>query len=144
MRIGRRIFLPSLCAAFVTDAATPALPTTGSEFCVQKFLIPEYPNIARKLFIQGEVTAKVHILGNGSVESVAATGGHKLLQGSVEWALKRWEFRVPDQSETDLTLTFAFVLDKDESEACIFQVSGVFPSRFEIRINYGPRMESDR
>lgn|SRR5690242_4316006 len=143
MKIGRRAFLPSVCAALVTDAAASSPLTTGSEVCVHRFVMPDYPNIARKLSIQGEVSATVHILGNGTVESVALTGGHKLLQGSVDSALKQWEFRVPDHNETDLEMTFAFVLDNNESEACIFQVSGVFPSRFEIKINYGPHIESD-
>ncbi|HKV26335.1 MAG TPA: TonB family protein [Candidatus Acidoferrum sp.] len=105
--------------------------------------MPEYPNLARKLSIQGEVTAKVHILGNGTVESVALTNGHKLLQGSVDLALKQWEFRVPDQNEAELEIIFAFILDNNESEACDFRVSGVFPNRFEIRINHGPRMQSE-
>lgn len=143
MRIQRRLFLPSLCAGLITDVGVPPA-LLDSRICVRKFLIPSYPNIARKLFHQGEVFATVHVLGNGTVESVLTTGGPQSLRESVESAVMRWEFVVPDQNETELKITFAFVLDDNESEACIFQVSGVLPNRFEIRINYGPHMKSNQ
>jgi TonB family protein len=117
------------------------VPASASGPYVQKFLMPPYPNIARKLYIQGEVSATVRVLGNGTVESVTASSGPKPLKESVEEALKQWTFVVPDQQETDLRITFSFVLEENESDACIFQVSGVLPNHFEIKINYGPHMK---
>src|SRR4029077_1220416 len=143
MKLKRRLFLlfPSLSPAFVKDVALSCSPANAPGPCVRNFIITPYPNIARKIFMQGDVTAKVHVLGNGIVDSVVASGGHKPLQESVEWAVKQWEFLVSDERDSDLNIAFSFLLDENEAEACIFQVSGSLPSRVEIRINYGPHMK---
>jgi|HubBroStandDraft_1064217.scaffolds.fasta_scaffold103127_2 hypothetical protein len=144
MRIERRSFISSLWAAIVSPAAASEIPDATSKLCVRKFLMPPYPNVVRKLYIQGEVSAQVRVLGNGTVQSVTALGGPQPLRESVEWALKQWEFVVPDHQEADLNMTFSFILEENESEACIFQVSGALPNRFEIKMNYGPHMKSNR
>jgi Gram-negative bacterial TonB protein C-terminal len=138
MNILRRSFIPSLCAALL---AKPSGAEVLTPIYVRKFLMPTYPNIVRKLYIQGDVSAKVGVLGNGIVQTVAAVSGPEPLRESVEYALKRWEFVVPSREQVDLQITFSFILDENQSDACIFQISGSLPDRFEIRVNYGPHMK---
>jgi hypothetical protein len=140
MRMQRRSFFPAIWAALYGYAA-PLLGAAPPQLFVRKFLMPSYPNVARKLFVQGEVSVRLHVRGNGVVESASALSGPQPLRDSVEWALKQWEFVVPDGRENDLVILFAFILDENETDACIFKVSGVLPSHFEIRLNYGPHMK---
>jgi hypothetical protein len=139
MRIRRRIFLPSLFAGLLTAPreARPSPVLLG----VHKFKIPEYPNIFRKMFVQGNVSARAHVLGNGIVASVSVLSGPEQLHGPVIDALKEWVFVSADKGESDIDIMFAFVLEENKSDVCLFQVSGTVPSRIEIRVNYGTRME---
>ncbi len=55
-------------------------------------VIPEYPNIARIMHIQGSVRIDVLIEPNGKVKSFDAKGGHPVLVESAEDALRRWKW----------------------------------------------------
>jgi Gram-negative bacterial TonB protein C-terminal len=139
MKIRRRIFLPSLFAGLLTTPreARPSPVVLG----VHKFKIPEYPNIFRKMYVQGSVSARAHVLGNGTVDSVSILSGPEQLHGTVIDALKEWVFVAVNQDESDVDITFAFILEENKSDICLFQVSGTVPNRIEIRANYGTRME---
>jgi hypothetical protein len=139
MRIQRRKFLPSLFAGLLTGLREARRSPTV--LGLHKFKIPEYPNIFRKMFVQGNVSARAHVLGNGTVDFVSVLSGPKQLHGPVVDALKEWVFVVINQNETDVDITFAFILDENKSDICRFEVSGTVPERVEIRVNYGTRME---
>jgi len=136
----RRSFFPTLWVA-LCGSAVPAIASAPHELYIKRFIMPSYPNIVRKQFVQGDVSVRLRVQANGSVESATALSGPEPLRESVESALKEWEFVVPDGQETEIVILFAFILDENETDACIFKVSGVVPSRFEIRINYGPHMK---
>lgn len=55
-------------------------------------VIPEYPNIARVMHIQGSVRIDVLIEPNGKVKSFNAKGGHPVLVESAEDALRHWKW----------------------------------------------------
>jgi TonB family protein len=82
--------LPCVCSA--QDA------TDANRKVVTK-VIPEYPNLARAMNIQGNVRADVLVEPNGKVKSVQVKGGHPLLVQSAQDALRQWKWE-PQSRET--------------------------------------------
>lgn len=62
-------------------------------------VIPEYPNIARAMHIQGSVRIDVLVEPSGKVRSFDAKGGHPVLVQSAEDALRHWKWE-PGARET--------------------------------------------
>ena len=62
-------------------------------------VLPQYPNLARSMNIQGTVRADVTVSPNGKVKSVAVKGGHPLLGQSAQEALQQWKWE-PTAHET--------------------------------------------
>jgi TonB family protein len=69
-----------------------AQEATGADRKVLTKVIPEYPNVARVMHIQGSVRIDVLIEPNGKVKSFDAKGGHPVLVQSAEDALRRWKW----------------------------------------------------
>jgi TonB family protein len=55
-------------------------------------VVPQYPNIARSMKIQGIVRADVLVAPNGKVTSIEVKGGHPLLAQSAQDALRQWKW----------------------------------------------------
>jgi TonB family protein len=53
---------------------------------------PEYPEMARRMNIEGTVKLAVVVAPNGSVKSSRAVGGHPLLVNAAVNAMKQWKF----------------------------------------------------
>jgi len=53
---------------------------------------PDYPELARRSNIGGRVRLVVVVAPNGSVKSTKALGGHPLLIGAAQDAVKKWKF----------------------------------------------------
>jgi TonB family protein len=70
-------------------------------------VIPEYPNIARAMHIQGSVRIDVLIEPNGKVKSFDAKGGHPVLVQSAEDALRHWKWE-PASQETHQLIELRF------------------------------------
>ena len=68
---------------------------------------PEYPEIARRMNINGIVRVEIVIAADGTVKSAKVLGGHPLLADSVQRALKRWKY-APAPADTTLQLEFRF------------------------------------
>lgn len=68
---------------------------------------PEYPEIARRMNINGTVKVEVVIAADGSILSTKVLGGHPILADSVQRALKKWKY-APGASETTIQLEFKF------------------------------------
>jgi TonB family protein len=70
---------------------------------------PQYPNLARKMRIQGSVKADVLVAPNGSVKSVEIKGGHPLLVQSAQDALHDWKWEpAPHETHEVIELRFSF------------------------------------
>ena len=67
---------------------------------------PGYPEIARKMHLQGAVRVEVTIAADGAVKSVTTLGGNPILAQSVEDAVKQWKYE-RGRGETR-TLEFKF------------------------------------
>ncbi len=87
----------ALCAAHA--AADTRKPVANPD--------PEYPEIARRMNLNGIVKVEIVIAPDGTIKSAKVLGGHPLLAEAVQRALKKWKY-APGPSETTLELEFKF------------------------------------
>jgi TonB family protein len=71
---------------------------------------PTYPELAKKMNVQGTVKIEVMVAANGSVKSAKALGGHPLLIDAAVNAAKQMKFD-PASSETREEIPFNFTLN---------------------------------
>jgi TonB family protein len=70
-------------------------------------VVPQYPNLARAMRIQGNVRADVLVAPDGKVKSVEVKGGHPLLAQSAQDALRQWKWE-PASHETHESVELKF------------------------------------
>jgi TonB family protein len=68
---------------------------------------PVYPDIARKMKLNGIVRVQVVVSANGSVKETKVIGGHPILVTAAVDAVKKWKFE-PANSESTGTLEIEF------------------------------------
>ena len=68
---------------------------------------PEYPDIARRMNINGTVKVELVIAADGTIKSAKVLGGHPLLADAVQKALKKWKY-APGAGETTIQVDFKF------------------------------------
>ena len=68
---------------------------------------PVYPEVARKMHLEGVVKVQVKIGTDGRIKETSVIGGHPLLVSSVEDTLKSWKY-APAGGETTTLLQFHF------------------------------------
>jgi TonB family protein len=68
---------------------------------------PEYPEIARRMNLNGSVRVEIVIAADGTIKSAKVLGGHPILAEAVQRALKKWKYP-PGAAETTLQLDFRF------------------------------------
>ncbi len=74
---------------------------------VKSKVSPTYPELAKHANISGTVKLEATIAPNGSVKSVKVLGGHPLLAGAAEDAMKRWKYEA-GAGETTAVVEFHF------------------------------------
>ncbi len=80
---------------------------SSSDRKIKQKVAPAYPELAKHANITGTVKLEATILPNGSVKSVKLIGGHPLLAGAAEDALRKWRYE-PATSETTTLVEFHF------------------------------------
>lgn len=68
---------------------------------------PEYPEIARRMNLNGTVRVELVIAADGTIKSAKVMGGHPVLADAVQKALKKWKY-APGTAETTMQLEFKF------------------------------------
>jgi len=63
---------------------------------------PTYPELARRINVKGTVKLMVTVGANGSVKSTKVVGGHPLLVGASEDAVRRWKFEPATEESTGI------------------------------------------
>jgi TonB family protein len=91
-----------LCGNFASAQET----SEGTRKVVTK-VMPQIPNLARSLHLQGNVRADVLVAANGKVKSVEVKGGHPLLGQAAQNALSRWTW-APAAHETHESVELRF------------------------------------
>jgi TonB family protein len=68
---------------------------------------PEYPELARKMNIAGNVKIEVVVAPNGTVKEAHVVGGHPVLASAAVDAAKKWRFE-PSTTESTGVIDFKF------------------------------------
>jgi TonB family protein len=68
---------------------------------------PTYPDLARRMNVNGKVKIEVVIAPDGHVKTTRVVGGHPLLVQTCQDALKEWKF-VASSEETTQMVEFEF------------------------------------
>lgn len=68
---------------------------------------PAYPELAKRTNISGTVKIEVTIAPSGSIKSTKVIGGHPLLVGAAEEALRKWKYEA-GSSDTTTVIEFHF------------------------------------
>ena len=71
---------------------------------------PTYPELARRMAVKGTVKLMVTVGTNGKVKSTKVVGGHPVLVGASEDAIRRWKFE-PASDEVTGIVEFTFQAD---------------------------------
>ena len=92
---------------FVATQQASAQSTESGDRKVKVRVSPIYPELARHTQISGTVKLEAVVAASGTVKSVKVIGGHPLLAGAAEDALKKWKYE-PGTSETTTVVEFKF------------------------------------
>jgi TonB family protein len=69
---------------------------------------PNYPDVARRMNIQGTVKIAAEVRANGSVKSTRVLGGSPVLAEAARDAVSRWKFALGQNETTEVVqITFA-------------------------------------
>ncbi len=71
---------------------------------------PTYPELARRMAVKGTVKLMVTVGTNGKVKTTKVVGGHPVLVGASEDAIRRWKFE-PAAEESTGIVEFTFQAD---------------------------------
>ena len=81
-------------------------PASGRK--VTAHVAPAYPELARKMHVQGTVRIEAVVRPNGTVRSTRVLGGNPVLIESASDAVKQWKFEpAPSETTEVVQLTFA-------------------------------------
>jgi TonB family protein len=69
---------------------------------------PEYPELARRLHIEGTAKVLITVSADGKVEKVKELGGNPVLLDALIRAVKKWRYE-PAESEAVIEVKFNFV-----------------------------------
>jgi TonB family protein len=94
------IILLTVTGSFVPAANAQAGEISGSRKVVSK-IMPAYPEMARKLNLNGAVKLVVVVAPNGSVKSIHVLGGNPLLALSAQEAVRGWKWEKNDHETSE-------------------------------------------
>lgn len=82
-------------------------PLSASTRKVTERVAPTYPELAKRMGIQGAVKVEVVVKPNGTVKTTRVLGGSPVLVDAAVDAVKKWKFQTT-QSETTEVVQIAF------------------------------------
>lgn len=86
-----------------------------SEFGLRKLRVPDYPFVARKARIQGDVQLEVTVQSNGKILSVDSSSGPEILASYAKINVMEWVY-TPLPSSEKVTITYTYRLESPETE----------------------------
>jgi TonB family protein len=93
MRLRNLVVLSvGLALLFASAGKTQAQTSSDSNRRIVRKLVPNYPEIARKMNLTGTVRVMATVAPDGTVRSVEAVGGSPLLIKASEDSLYKWKF----------------------------------------------------
>jgi protein TonB len=98
----RTRLLLAVLLAFHAVPALMAAQDSGHERKVITKVSPLYPDLARKMQLQGVVKLEVLVAPDGTVKNVKVIGGSPLLVSAAESAIRKWRFAPADAQTSEL------------------------------------------
>ena len=74
---------------------------------VKRRVLPEYPDVAKRMNLTGKVKFEIVIAPDGHVRTVRVLGGHPVLLQAAESAVRDWKFAT-NSAETTQTVEIEF------------------------------------
>ena len=101
-------FSQALLALFLVVCFVLPLPGHGedAERKLKYRVQPVYPELARKMNLEGTVKVKVQITPQGTVKDAQVLGGHPVLADAAVNAVKQWKYE--PGAEATVTVEFNF------------------------------------
>jgi TonB family protein len=101
-----------LTALLLALAATSTVLADGQDTPEQRKIVskvaPQYPELARRMQLQGKVKLEVVVAPNGTVKSTKVVGGNPVLVAAAETAIKKWRFE-PAGAQTSQLVELTFI-----------------------------------
>ncbi len=131
----KRTLLPIAFVLILTSCAAYAAPVqVVPDVFVTSFRMDAYPPLARQEKVEGDVTAVVHLNGDGSVAAITDINGPDLLRGEVDM-LKTWDFIVPDRRPRQLAVILRYALKGEARKDASTLIKASLPYLIEITTN---------
>jgi TonB family protein len=90
----------------VQAQSATAAPASGRK--VTSRVAPNYPDLAKKMHLQGTVKIEATVRPNGTVRATKVLGGNPVLMESASDAVKQWKFEsTPGETNEVVQITFA-------------------------------------
>lgn len=89
-------------------ASAQSVPAQPPQLVLVKLSPPVYPPLARQALIEGEVSLRVAVHPDGSLDSVTVLSGHRLLAQAAVDSAKQSEFKCLACSGSDVTRTLTY------------------------------------
>jgi|SRR5215467_14244023 len=95
-----------LCCAFSTQSSAQQVQTSSSRK-LKSGPMPEYPELARKMRLEGVARVLVTVSPEGGVSNVKELGGNPVLVASLVSAVKKWKYE-PAERASEIEVKFEF------------------------------------
>ena len=93
----------------VSPACSQTAQTQSSTRKLKSSMPPEYPELARKMKIEGMARVLLTVSSDGSVTKVKELGGNPVLVDALSQAAHKWKYE-PADHESDVEVRYEFVL----------------------------------
>jgi TonB family protein len=104
MRPLTAITLAALCVAGALSNFSALAQLPQGKRTVLNQVIPHYPELARRVNLEGTVKLTVIVAPNGSAKSIEAVGGSPLLIKAAEDAVHLWKWAPASQESQELVV----------------------------------------
>ena len=86
-----------------------AMPARAADVHAVKSRVPSvYPEIAKRMKIEGQVMVEVKVDADGKVNEVKTVSGNRILSSAAEEAIRHWRFESGTSPSTfDVSITFS-------------------------------------
>lgn len=101
-------FMTVVCLATSLACAQNASAEADSGRKVISRIAPAYPELAKRMHLQGVVKVEAVIRPNGAVKSTRVLGGHPVLVNAATDAVSKWKFE-PGPAETTEVIELTFI-----------------------------------
>lgn len=130
----RVLWLLTICGALLSPLAYASPAQTVPDVFVTGFRMDAYPPLARQANVSGDVTAVLHLNGDGSVAAITDVNGPDLLKGEID-SLKSWQFLVPDRRPRQLAVILRYALRGEPRREASTLIKASLPYLIEITTN---------